>query len=38
MSVCWKELKTMQHLIEEITKEQLRSDLPARGLSVVEAV
>jgi large subunit ribosomal protein L19 len=29
MSVCWKELKTMQHLIEEITKEQLRSDLPA---------
>lgn len=29
MSVCWKELKTMQKLIEEITKEQLRSDLPA---------
>ncbi len=28
-SVCWKELKTMQQLIEEITKEQLRSDLPA---------
>jgi large subunit ribosomal protein L19 len=28
-SVCWKELKTMQKLIEEITKEQLRSDLPA---------
>ena len=29
-SVCWKELKTMQNkLIEEITKEQLRSDLPA---------
>jgi large subunit ribosomal protein L19 len=28
MSVCWKELKTMQKLIEEITKEQLRSDLP----------
>jgi large subunit ribosomal protein L19 len=29
MSICWKELKTMQHLIEEITKEQLRTDLPA---------
>jgi large subunit ribosomal protein L19 len=29
MSVCWKELKTMQKLIEDITKEQLRSDLPA---------
>lgn len=29
MSVCWKELKTMQKLIEEITKEQLRADLPA---------
>lgn len=29
MSVCWKELKTMQKLIEEITKEQLRTDLPA---------
>jgi large subunit ribosomal protein L19 len=29
MSVCWKELKTMHKLIEEITKEQLRSDLPA---------
>ena len=29
-SICWKELKTMQNrLIEEITKEQLRSDLPA---------
>jgi len=28
-SVRWKELKTMQKLIEEITKEQLRSDLPA---------
>jgi large subunit ribosomal protein L19 len=29
-SVCWKELKTMQNrIIEEITKEQLRSDLPA---------
>ncbi len=24
----WEELKTMQKLIEEITKEQLRSDLP----------
>ncbi len=29
MSICWKELKTMQKLIEEITKEQLRTDLPA---------
>ncbi len=29
MSVCWKELKTMQKLIEDITKEQLRTDLPA---------
>jgi large subunit ribosomal protein L19 len=29
MSVCWKELKTMQQLIEDITKEQLRTDLPA---------
>ncbi len=28
-SICWKELKTMQKLIEEITKEQLRTDLPA---------
>ncbi len=28
-SICWKELKTMHKLIEEITKEQLRSDLPA---------
>jgi len=29
MSICWKELKeTMQKLIQEITKEQLRSDLP----------
>jgi len=28
-SICWKELKTMQKLIEDITKEQLRSDLPA---------
>src|SRR3954469_4289914 len=27
-SICWKELKTMHKLIEEITKEQLRSDLP----------
>jgi large subunit ribosomal protein L19 len=25
----WEELKTMQQLIQEITKEQLRSDLPA---------
>jgi large subunit ribosomal protein L19 len=25
----WEELKTMQQLIEEITKEQLRTDLPA---------
>lgn len=25
----WKELKTMQNIIEEITKDQLRSDLPA---------
>src|SRR6478736_247853 len=30
MSVCWKELKhAMQKLIEEITKEQLKTDLPA---------
>jgi len=29
MSICWKELKTMQKLIEEITKEQLKTDLPA---------
>ncbi len=29
MSICWKELKTMHKLIEEITKEQLRSDLPS---------
>jgi large subunit ribosomal protein L19 len=28
-SVCWEELKTMQQLINEITKEQLRTDLPA---------
>jgi large subunit ribosomal protein L19 len=28
-SICWKELKTMHKIIEEITKEQLRSDLPA---------
>jgi large subunit ribosomal protein L19 len=28
-SICWKELKTRHKLIEEITKEQLRSDLPA---------
>ena len=25
----WKELKTMQKLIQEITQEQLRTDLPA---------
>jgi large subunit ribosomal protein L19 len=29
MSICWKELKTMQKLIEDITKDQLKSDLPA---------
>jgi len=29
MSVCWEELKTMQQLIQEITKEQLRTDLPS---------
>ncbi|MDR7236263.1 large subunit ribosomal protein L19 [Neobacillus drentensis] len=29
MSVCWKELKTMQKLIEDITREQLRTDLPS---------
>lgn len=29
MSICWKELKTMQKLIEEITKEQLKTDLPS---------
>lgn len=29
MSVCWKELKTMQQLIKEITQEQLRTDLPS---------
>jgi large subunit ribosomal protein L19 len=28
-SVCWKEMKTMQQLIAEITKEQLRTDLPS---------
>lgn len=28
-SVCWEELKTMQKLIEDITKEQLRTDLPS---------
>ncbi len=29
MSICWKELKhAMQKLIEEITKEQLKTDLP----------
>jgi large subunit ribosomal protein L19 len=28
MSICWKELNTMHHLIQEITKEQLRTDLP----------
>lgn len=28
MSICWKELKTMQQLIHEITKDQLRTDLP----------
>jgi large subunit ribosomal protein L19 len=28
-SICWKELKTMQQLIQDITKEQLRTDLPA---------
>ncbi|EIF13163.1 50S ribosomal protein L19 [Bacillus velezensis] len=28
-SICWKELKTMQKLIQDITKEQLRTDLPA---------
>jgi large subunit ribosomal protein L19 len=29
MSVWWKELTSMQNLINEITKEQLRSDLPS---------
>jgi large subunit ribosomal protein L19 len=29
MSICWKELKTMQKLFEDITKDQLKSDLPA---------
>jgi large subunit ribosomal protein L19 len=28
MSICWKELKMMHHLIQEITKEQLRTDMP----------
>jgi large subunit ribosomal protein L19 len=28
MSICWKELNTMHQLIQEITKEQLRTDLP----------
>ncbi|ACJ34120.1 Ribosomal protein L19 [Anoxybacillus flavithermus WK1] len=28
MSICWKEMKMMHHLIQEITKEQLRNDLP----------
>ncbi len=28
-SICWKELNKMHKLIEEITKEQLRSDLPS---------
>jgi large subunit ribosomal protein L19 len=29
MSICWKELIRMQGIIDEITKEQLRTDLPA---------
>jgi large subunit ribosomal protein L19 len=29
MSICEKEMKTMQKLIEDITREQLRTDLPA---------
>jgi large subunit ribosomal protein L19 len=29
MSICWKELNKMHKLIEDITKEQLRSDLPS---------
>lgn len=29
MSICWKELNRMQGIIDEITKEQLRTDLPA---------
>jgi large subunit ribosomal protein L19 len=28
-SICWKELNRMQNIIDEITKEQLRTDLPA---------
>jgi len=28
MSICWKELSTMHKLIQEITQEQLRTDLP----------
>jgi large subunit ribosomal protein L19 len=28
MSICWKELNTMQKLIEDITKDQLKADLP----------
>jgi large subunit ribosomal protein L19 len=28
MNICWKEWKMMHHLIQEITKEQLRTDLP----------
>jgi large subunit ribosomal protein L19 len=28
MSICWKEMNTMHQLIQEITKEQLRTDLP----------
>lgn len=27
--LCWKELKTMHKLIQEITQEQLRTDLPS---------
>jgi len=29
MSICWKELIRMQGIIDEITKGQLRTDLPA---------
>jgi large subunit ribosomal protein L19 len=29
MSICWKELKSMHNIIEDITKDQLRSDIPA---------
>jgi large subunit ribosomal protein L19 len=28
MNICWKEWKMMHHLIQEITKEQMRTDLP----------